>query len=196
MTTNRVLIVAVALVASTVLFYLAVPHHQSRQPRVYLTEIPNEPDEVVAQAKKYLREACPDMVLIKDEPRADYKMTAAWAGDPTYKKDSGNGWVVFVDRKNSVQIFGKQGSPDAIETFRQSCASIRDDAKELADFNAHTPAMPIGRYSLHSVNPDRVFLLDTKTGGVWELEPLGRYQVFERVSVEGLYSNMPPGVRP
>ena len=88
------------------------------------------------------------MILIKDERRADYTVIARWLG---------TAWVLLVSRKDLPWMFFKQDSPDAIETFRQGCTAIRDDAKELADFDAHITPMPVGRYSLNSSNPDRVF---------------------------------------
>jgi hypothetical protein len=91
-----------------------------------------------------------------------------------------------------------------METFRQSCAAIRKDAKELADSEPDTTSMPVGRYLMHSTNPKpgilndegRIFLLDTKTGEVWQLEPVGNTQEFGRISVEGLYDNRGPGEGP
>jgi hypothetical protein len=181
MTMNRVLTLAAILVAATALLYLAGPHRQLRQTRVFVAEIRNQPEAELAQATKYLREACRDIILIKDQRRAEYRLRALWGGDR---------WVVFVEQKDLNLIFHGEG-PDAMETFRQGCTAIRDDAKELADFDAHTAPMPIGRYSLNSANPDHVFLLDTKTGAVWELKPrpLGDTQEFERISVEGLYDS-------
>jgi hypothetical protein len=189
MNINRVLTLAALFVAATILLYLSGPHRQLRQTRVYVgAMIPSQSDAEIAQATKYLRDACPDIILIKDQQRADYRLNAFW---------NGTSWFVLVGREALPWMFYKQDSPDAMDTFRRGCTAIRDDAKELADFDAHTPPMGIGRYSLHSTNPNqgvvneegRVFLLDTKTGAVWQLKPVGDTQEFERMSVEGLYKN-------
>lgn len=179
MTLNRVLTLAAIFVAATILLYLSGTHRQLRQPRVFVLKIPNKPEAEFAQVTRFFREACPDMVLINEEGRADYTIGASWYGAPE--------WNVLVSGKSNA-IYWK-GNRDAMEAFRQACAAIRDDAKELADFNAQTAPMPIERYSLHFANPDRVFLLDTKTGAVWELKPRSfpDTQGFERISVEGLY---------
>lgn len=197
MTTNRVLTLAAILVAATVVLYLSGPHRQLRQTRVFVAKIPTKPEAELAQVTKYFREACPDMVLIKEEGRADYTIGASWYGAPE--------WNVFVEGKGRM-IYWK-GNRDAMEAFRQACAAIRDDAKELADFDASTQSMPVGRYSLmrgpparDSANPGRVFLLDTKTGAVWQLVEIPGIpsnvdfpdtQDFERISVEGLYNRKP-----
>jgi hypothetical protein len=136
----------------------------------------NIPNKVNAEAKDF-RAACPDMILIKDEPRADYTLATAWAG---------NKWRVALSGKGQSILY-EDVSPDIMETFRQSCSAIRDDAKESVDFNAHTVPQTVGRYVLQSTPPNRLFLLDTKTGSVWELQDLGLYQEFEHVRVEGLY---------
>jgi hypothetical protein len=188
MMSNRVLTLAAIFVAATILLYLSGPRRRLRQTRVYAAQVPNQPEAELAQVTKYLQEACPDMVLIKDKGRADYTVDALWRG---------TSWFVLAGREDLPWMFYKQDSPDAMETFRQGCAAIRDDAKELADFDARTAPMPIGRYSLHSTNPKqgvvtdegRVFLLDTKTGAVWELKPTGDTLEFGRISVEGLYKN-------
>jgi len=176
---NRVLTLAAIFVAATILVYLSGPHRQVRQTRVFVVKIPSKPEAELAQVTEYFREACPDMVLINEEGRADYTMLASWYGPPQ--------WNVFVGGKGRT-IYWK-GNRDAMEAFRQACAAIRDDAKELGDFDAHTAPMPVGRYSLSAANPGRVFLLDTKTGAVWELKPrtFPDKQGFERISVEGLY---------
>jgi hypothetical protein len=187
MTINRVLILAVILGGAMLFVYFSSPRHNSRQPRVYMAKIPNQPDAEAAQATKYLREACSDIVLVKDQRRADYRLTALWAGTPA--EGSLGGWVVIVSRNDLPLVFHREGSPDAIETFRQTCTAIRDDAKELVDFDASTQSMPVDRYSLNSANPVGLFLLDMKTGAVWQLEPVGNTQEFTRISVEGLYNN-------
>jgi hypothetical protein len=180
---NRVFTLAAIFAAATILIYLSSrPRHELRQPRVYLAEVPIQTDAQLAQATKYLREACPDVVLINDTRRAEYRLNAFWNG--------AQGWVVIVSRKDLPFIFQRVGGPDAMQTFRQVCTDVRNDAKELADFDASTQSLPVGRYSLYAANPDRVFLLDTKTGAVWELKPnLKDIPEFERISVEGLYDN-------
>jgi hypothetical protein len=187
MTINRVLTLAAIFVVATVLAYVfGFNQRQSRQPRIFVATIPTGSNVDVAEVTKYLQTACPDMVVIKDEPRADYKLAAVWAGGK---------WRVLVDRKDQTLILFEDHSPDAIETFRHSCQVIRDDSKEVADFDAHTAPMPIGRYSLtvlpgsqNVINSERIFLLDTKTGAVWEWKSLGDHEEFERISVEGLYN--------
>jgi hypothetical protein len=185
MTVNPVLTLAAIFVAATALVYLSVPHRQLRQIRVFVMDVPNQPDAEVAEVRRYFQTACPDMVLIKDKLRTDYTLGARWAGSK---------WGVLVNRKDQTLILFEAHSPDAIDTFRYTCKVIRDDSKEVADFDAHTAHMPIGRYSLtvlpgnqNVINSERIFLLDTKTGAVWELKPLGDNQEFERISVEGLY---------
>jgi hypothetical protein len=178
MTINRVLTLAAILVMAIVAVYLWRAHRELRRPRVFVMKIPNKPEEEFAQVTKYLRETCPDIVLTKEEGRADYTIGASWYGPPQ--------WNVFVSGKNNT-IYWK-GNRDAMEVFRQACAAIRDNAKELADFDAQTAPMPLGRYSLNGAN-GHILLLDTKTGAVWELKPgvLRDRQEFERISVEGLY---------
>ena len=81
MTTNRMLTLAAIVVTATTLVYLSgFPHRRSRQTRVFITKIPNQTDAQAALATKYSREACPDMILIKDERRADYTVIARWLG--------------------------------------------------------------------------------------------------------------------
>jgi hypothetical protein len=103
------------------------------------------------------------MVLINEKDWADYTIFASWYGPPQ--------WNVFVGGKGRTIYWN--GNRDAMEAFRRACAAIRDDAKEVADFDASTQSMPVGRYSLmrgppagNSANLDHVFLLDTKTGAV------------------------------
>ncbi len=51
---------------------------------------------------------------------------------------------------------------------------------------------------LHSADADHIFLVDTKTGAVWEWyegDKLSQEE-FRRISVEGLYNNNPLGVGP
>lgn len=203
MTLNRVLTLAAIFVAATIVLYLSGPHRQLRQTRVFVAKIQNDPETEFAQETKYFREACPDMVLIKAKGWADYTILASWYGRPPE-------WGVFVDGKGRT-IYAT-ANRDAMAAFRQACAAIRDDAKELSDFDASTQSMPVGRYSLmrgpragDSANQDNVFLLDTKTGAVWQLvESPGipgntdfpETQEFERISVEGLYRNRVPGEGP
>jgi hypothetical protein len=186
MSINRVLTLAAIFVTATIFLYLSGPHRQLRRTRVYAAKVPNQPEAELAQVTQYLREACPDMVLMKEEGWADYTILASWYGPPA--------WNVFVSGKGRM-IYWK-GNRDAMEAFRQACAAIRDDAKEVAAFDASMQSLPVGRYSLmrgppagDSANLDHVFLLDTKTGAVWELKPIGDTQEFERMSVDGLYKN-------
>jgi hypothetical protein len=185
-TIDRVLTLAAIFVAATIVLYISGGHWQPGQTRVFLLTLPNEPEAQVAQKTQYLRQACPDMIVIKDQDRADYIIVPIWR-DKT--------WAVEVERRDVPWLFYKHDSPDAIETFRQSCAAIRADARELADFDAHAAPMPIGRYLMYSATPSRVFLLDTKTGAVWESKPDWRgTQQFERVAVEGLHDRNPFGL--
>jgi hypothetical protein len=188
MTLNRILTLATLFILAAVLVYALGTHHLLRRPPVFVAGIPNQREAQVAQVKEYLREACPEVVLITDQRRADYRLMAVW--------NDTQGWVAVVSRKDSLIMFHREGA-DAMEVFRQSCAAIRDDAKESQDFDASMQSMPVGRYSLNAANPDHVFLLDTKTGAVWQLkpQPLGDSQEFERTSVEGLY-NTKVGVGP
>jgi hypothetical protein len=191
MTLNRVLTLAAIFVAATALLYLSGARRQSRQTRVFIAELLNQPEAELAQAAKYLREACPDMIVIRDQERADYRLNALWRGGH---------WTVFVHRKDLPFLFVKQDSSDVMETFRQACNAIREDVKGVASFDADTAPMPIGRYSLtvlpgnqNVINSEHIYLLDTKTGAAWELKPVGDNQVFERISVEGLYNRKPFG---
>jgi hypothetical protein len=180
MTINRMVTLAAIFLAATVLLYFSGPHRQLRQTRIFVVDIPNRPDAERAEVRGYFQTACPDMLLIKDQQRADYTLIASWA--------KGSKWGVFLRRKDQTVIFLGEQSPDAIETFRQTCKAIRDDAKEVSDLDAQTEPMPIGRFSMHSADPEHVFLLDTKTGAVWQLKPdLKNTPEFERISVEGLY---------
>ena len=173
---NRMLTLAEVLVAA--LLCLSCAQHQPRRTGIYILNAPNQSNA----EPKYFEAACPDMTLIKDVQHADYTLGAVWAGTK---------WRVVVSRKDGAGIIFEDSTPDVIETFRRTCAAIRDDAKEVAEFNAHSPPMPIGRYVLQSAASNRVFLLDTQTGAVWELQDLGLYQEFERVRVDGLYIDNP-----
>src|SRR5580700_1387316 len=135
MTMNRVLTLAAILVAATALVYLSVSHRQLRQTRIFLMDIPNRPDVERAEVRGYFQTACPDMVLIKDRQRSDYTLGASWAKT--------NKWGVLVNRKDQTLILFEAHSPDAIDTFRYTCKVIRDDSKEVADFDAHAAPMPI-----------------------------------------------------
>lgn len=177
MNINRLLTLAVILLLAAILLVELSRAPHRRHLRIYVGSLPNRSNQ---GAEEYFRAACPDMVVVKDEPRADYSVGAAWS-------DSSKNWGVMVARKGWPFIFGKGGYPDAIKMFRQGCAAIRDDASELADFEEHNPSMPTGRYSLNSANPDRVFMLDTQTGAVWEWEQFENSEHFVRISVEGLY---------
>ena len=182
MTINRVLTLAAISVSIAALLYLSGhAHPELRKPRAFVAGIPNQPEAEVGLATKYFQEACPNIIVIKDQQRSDYRINALWRGGH---------WIVLVHRKDFPLLFTKQDSADAMETFRQSCTAIWEDARESADFDAHAERLPIGRYSLHSDNPSHILLLDTKTGAVWELkpQPLGDDQEFERISVEGLYN--------
>lgn len=163
-------------------FVLSHINSQSRRVRVHIATSRNQPEAEASKVLGFFHSACPDAIVIKDESRADYAVAALWVGGE---------WRVVVDGRDVPLIFHSEGSPDAIQTFRQTCAAIRDDANELADFNAHSALQPVGRYALQSVGQDRVFLMDTKTGAVWQLQQIGNSQEFDRVSVEGLYRNLP-----
>jgi hypothetical protein len=149
----------------------------------------NRPEEEVAHATKYFREACPDIAVTRDYRRADYTVGAVWAEK----------WIVIVDREGfSGYFFLKADSQDAVDTFRQSCSAIREDAKERMDFDSYTESMPVGRYLLYSTTPDHVFLLDSRIGAVWQMRqnPILDTQEFDRMSVDGLYSGSPWLERP
>ena len=191
---KSVLMLSGLFLAATIVLYFSgrAPRHT----RVFVASGMNQSEAEIAEITKYFRAACPDAILVNLEPRADYSVIARWYGVPSDKETSWRGWAVFLTRKGSEQISFKQGSADAMETFRQTCAAIRDDMRDVAEFDRNAAPMTTGRYVLHSVDPEHVFLVDTKTGAVWQLKELGRIQQFERVSVEGLYDNNPPGIRP
>lgn len=179
------LILAAIFLAATLVLYISGAHRQSRQIKVFVEQIPKQPEAQVTEATKYLREACPDIAVTRDEHRADFGISAFWRG---------TAWVVVLKSRSEAWplLFFKQDSPDALETFRQGCVVIRDNAKDMAEFEARSTALPTGRYVLHSSTPDRLFLLDTATGAVWELkpQPLKDRDQFEPIDVEGLYRHM------
>lgn len=179
---RRVLILAGIFLAATLVLYLSGIHRQSRQTRIYMAKMWYRPDGELAQATKYFREACPDIVVTRDRRRADYSVGAMW----TTK------WTVIVDREGlPLPFFLKADSQDALESFRQSCAAMRDDSRERMDFDSYTESLPVGRYLLQSPSPDHVFLLDTRTGAVWQLRQVGDSEEFDRMSVDGLHSASP-----
>lgn len=189
MALRRVLMVTVIFLAAMVVLYLSGAHRQHSQTRVYIAKMWNRPEAEAGQATKYFREACPDLVVTHDHRRADYTIGAVW----TEK------WIVMVDREGlRFPFFYKADSPDALESFRQSCAAMREDAKDREDFDSHAESRPVGRYLLQSPTPDRVFLLDTRTGAVWHMKqnPLEDRPEFDRIPVEGLYQGYPRLERP
>lgn len=185
MTLNRRLTLAVLFIAATAVAYFSGSRRFSRQPRVFVAPTLNRPDAEVAQITRYFEAACPDALIIQLQARADYTVAARWF-------NTHGGWAVALDRKGE-SIYYKQFGSDAIEAFRQTCAAIRDDARETADSETHTTT---GRYLLYSSNPEHVFLVDTRTGAVWHLQSWGTGEEFQRVAVDGLYDNNPLGIQP
>lgn len=183
MALHRALILAGIFLAATVGLYLSGASHHQRQTRVFVTKSQTQSEAEISQLSSYFQAACPELVTVNLESQADYSVVAVWGLQ---------GWTVVLSRKGE-DIFLKEGSTDAMETFRHTCTAIRGDEKEMADSEARTS--DTGRYVLHSADKTHILLVDTKTGAVWELqhhEALpghAEYDQFEHVSVEGIYNN-------
>ncbi len=135
------------------------------------------------------------MALVENDNLTDYSIDGVWNG-----KD----WGVWVERSDNAVILRAEGdkNPDFTNVLWESCLAIRNDMEDRADGELPYKSAPLGRYvlSYHPTNPNYAFLLDSKTGAVWELThqtwsgggKLGNvpYRKFERVSVDGLYTGV------
>lgn len=186
---RHVFLLAALFLTATLVLYLLRLDHQSRPTRILLVKARNQSDAEIAALTGYLRAACPNAELVSREQLADYSVVAVW---------NGTGWTVILNRSHKGEnVFFKGGVTDAIATFRQACAAMRSDEKEMADYEAQMMPMPTGRYLIHSADADHVFLVDTKTGAVWQLRDFGKLgEEFDRVPVEGLYDSNTLGVIP
>lgn len=205
MTTKRLLTLAAICILVIAIVYLARPHHRWKQPRVYIDakEPAAPPGQTPSKEQagasvnwtEHFRTACPHMALLHGSENADY--TIHVAGSSANKI-----WVARTTRSDWADIYVGHGQdPHAI--LKDSCAAIRDDVDDWAGFGsvaskANPQSAPNGRYaiSLYPGDPT-AFLLDTKTGAVWELGRItsgqGKSQLtfrkFDRVSVDGLYTS-------
>lgn len=212
MTPKGFVTLATIFVAALGVLYLSGSHRQWKQPRVYIDAKEPAPPPGQTPSKEqagasvnwaeYFGRDCPHMALLPFDKDADYTIDVV--GSLAIKR-----WIAFVGRSDSADIYrGQEQDPHAI--LKQSCAAIRADVEDWAGFGsvaAKTKAVPTGRYafSYHPANPNYAFLLDTKTGAVWELthhstELIDRkgtgqkftvtWRTFDRVSVGGLYTSI------
>jgi len=135
-----------------------------------------------------------------DDDNADYSIDLTdWGAEDARKR---NAWGALVTRRDGATIFAIEKDakvPNFTAALKESCRAIRDDVEDWSDFRNPRQSAPVGRFvlSYHPTNFSRAFLLDTKTGAVWELHnesgdtAFGKteYRKFQRISVDGLYTS-------